>query len=193
MKNFPIFLTVMAGALVVGACTDSANKDSENKDSAKASATGAMTAQGSTHSAEQTRNLAAFDDLDFNVYSGQKWDEFGRSHAEDILVHYPDGSTTTGIPAHLDKLKPQFAFAPDTKIKEHPIRLADGNYTSVSGIMEGTFTKPMDIGGGKVIQPTGKAFKLPMLTVGRWENGVMKEEWLYWDNQAFMQQIGLGQ
>ena len=41
-----------------------------------------------------------------------------------------------------------------------------------------------------MIQPTGKAFKLPMLTVGRWENGVMVEEWLYWDNQAFMKQIG---
>ena len=35
------------------------------------------------------------------------------------------------------------------------------------------------------------AFKLPMLTVGRWENGVMVEEWLYWDNQAFMKQVGL--
>ncbi|MEG0820063.1 MAG: ester cyclase, partial [Brevundimonas sp.] len=77
------------------------------------------------------------------------------------------------------------------RIKEHPIKLADGDYTAVQGIMEGTFTQPMDLGGGKVIQPTGKAFKLPMLTVGRWENGVMVEEWLYWDNQAFMKQIGL--
>ena len=30
-----------------------------------------------------------------------------------------------------------------------------------------------------------------MATIGRWENGVMVEEWLYWDNQTFMQQIGL--
>lgn len=188
MKNYPIVLAVMAGSFVVGACTDSANKAD-----AQSSVADSGAVQGATHNAEQVKNLATFDDLDFNVYSGQKWDEFGRSHAEDILVHYPDGSTTSGLSAHLDKLKPQFAFAPDTRIKEHPIKLADGNFTSVSGIMEGTFTKPMDIGGGKVIQPTGKAFKLPMLTVGRWENGVMKEEWLYWDNQAFMNQIGLGQ
>ena len=26
---------------------------------------------------------------------------------------------------------------------------------------------------------------------GRWENGVMKEEWLMWDNQSFMKQVGL--
>jgi len=150
-------------------------------------------AGASTHTAEQARNLANFDDLDFDVYSGQKWDEFGRSHAPDIIVHYPDGSTTTGLGPHLDRLKPQFAFAPDTAIKVHPIKLADGNFTAVQGIMEGTFSKPMDLGGGKVIQPTGKPFKLEMVTIGRWENGLMKEEWLYWDNQAFMKQIGLAE
>lgn len=146
---------------------------------------------GSTHTAEQARNLANFDDLDFNVYSKQKWTEIGRSHASNILVHYPDGHTTTGIEAHLTELKPQFAFAPNTQITSHPLKLADGPYTVVQGVMEGTFTQPMDIGGGKVIQPTGKSFNLPMLTVGRWENGLMVEEWLYWDNQAFMKQIGL--
>ena len=58
----------------------------------------------------------------------------------------------------------------------------------------GTFTKPMPIGNGKFIQPTGKSFELPMCTVGLWNNkGVMYEEFLYWDNQAFMKQIGLTQ
>jgi len=115
------------------------------------------------------------------------------TEAPDILVHYPDGSTTRGLPAHLERLKPQFAFAPDTRIREHPIKLADGNLTAVQGIMEGTFSKPMDLGHGKVLQPTGKRFRLAMVTIGRWENGLMEEEWLYWDNAAFMQQIGAGQ
>ncbi len=141
------------------------------------------------YTAEQIENLANFDDLDFRVYSGQKWEDFPKSHAEDIIVHYPDGSTTVGLPDHLDRLKPQFTFAPDTSIKEHPIKLADGDYTAVQGIMTGTFTQPMDLGNGKTLQPTGKKFVLPMATIGRWENGVMKEEWLYWDNAVFMQQI----
>jgi len=143
------------------------------------------------HTAEQVENLATFDDLDFRVYTGQKWDEFALSHAEDIIVHYPDGSETVGLGPHLDKLKPQFAFAPDTRIEEHPIKLADGNYTAVQGIMKGTFTEPMDLGNGTVIEPTGKTFELEMVTIGRWENGLMKEEWLYWDNATFMKQIGL--
>jgi hypothetical protein len=57
--------------------------------------------------------------------------------------------------------------------------------------MEGSFTQPMPVGGGKTIAPTGKAFTLPMATIGHWKNGVMDEEWLFWDNQAFMKQIGL--
>jgi len=136
-------------------------------------------------------NLDNFDDLDFNVFSGQKWELLGKSHAHNVIVHWPDGRTTAGIDVHIDDLKAMFVFAPDTRIKEHPIKIASGKWTAVTGVMEGTFTKPMPIGGGKTIAPTGKSFKLTMATIGRWENGVMVEEWLFWDNQSFMKQIGL--
>jgi len=141
---------------------------------------------------EQT-NLATFDDLDFNVYSGQKWDELSRSHSKDITVHWPDGRTTQGIETHIEDLKAMFVFAPDTRIKEHPVKIASGDWTAVSGIMEGTFSQPMPAGDGKSIPPTGKAFRLPMATIGHWKDGVMDEEWLYWDNLAFMKQIGVAQ
>jgi len=142
------------------------------------------------HQVEQA-NLENFDDLDFNVYSGQKWEQLGRSHGKDIVVHWPDGRTTKGIDAHIDDLKGMFVFAPDTRIKEHPIRIASGEWTAVTGVMEGTFTKPMPIGEGKMIPPTGRSFKLSMVTIGHWTDGVMDEEWLMWDNLAFMKQIGL--
>jgi len=91
-------------------------------------------------------------------------------------------------------LTPTFAFAPDTKIEKHPVRFGSGDWTCVIGEMEGTFTKPMAIGNGKTIAPTGKKFKLSMVTVGHWgADGKMSEEYLFWDNQAFMKQIGLGQ
>ncbi|MGH8080262.1 MAG: ester cyclase [Lysobacter sp.] len=143
--------------------------------------------------AQQDRNLQTFDELDFVHYSNQQWKDFHKSHAENILVHYPDGHTTTGLEAHLAELKPQFVFAPDTKIKVHPIKLAQGNLTAVTGVMEGTFSQPMPLGDGKTLAPTGKPFKLDMATIGRWENGVMVEEWLFWDNQTFMKQIGAAQ
>lgn len=138
-------------------------------------------------------HLATFDDLDFNVYSGQKWDELSRSHAKDITVHWPDGRTTKGIETHIEDLKGMFLFAPDTRIKEHPIKIASGEWTAVSGVMEGTFSQPMPVANGKPIAATGKPFKLSMVTIGHWKDGVMDEEWLYWDNQAFTKQIGLAQ
>jgi hypothetical protein len=141
------------------------------------------------------KNLANFDDLDFRVYTGQQWTDLHKSHSKDVIVHWPDGHQTQGIEKHIEDLKYMWTFAPDNRILEHPARFgtADGEWTAVTGWLEGTFTKPMTLADGKVIQPTGKAYRIPMATIGHWnKKGIMFEEFLYWDNAAFMQQIGLG-
>ena len=149
------------------------------------------TPQAQTADAQCAARLATFDTLDFDVYTHQKWDRLGESHAADIVVTWPDGHETTGLAKHIEDLKAMFVFAPDNGIAVHPIRICSGDYTAVSGIMTGTFSKPMPIGGGKTLAPTGKSFRLGMVTVGHWKGTTMDHEWLYWDNQAFMQQIGL--
>ena len=140
-----------------------------------------------------SKNLATFDELDYTVFSNQQWARLHESHAKDIKVHWPDGHVTVGIDKHIQDLSAMFVYAPDTRIKEHPISFGNNNgqWTAVTGVFEGTFTKPMPIGNGMFIQPTGKTFKLPMCTIGHWKDGVMIEEWLFWDNQAYMKQIGL--
>jgi hypothetical protein len=100
------------------------------------------------------RNLKVFDTLDFDVFSNQKWDRLHESHSADIVVTWPDGHETKGIDHHIDDLKAMFVFAPDIAIKEHPIRLGSGTYTTVTGVMTGTFTQPMPIGDGKTIPPS---------------------------------------
>jgi hypothetical protein len=175
MRHLEAGILGLAAVLMAG-CADKEEEEEEQYERAEA--------------ISQAR-LATFDDLDFNVFSGQKWEEFARSHSPDIVVHWPDGRTTTGLPAHIEDLKAMFVFAPDTRIKEHPIRIASGEWTAVTGVMEGTFSQPMPTPDGKTIPPTGKAFKLTMATIGRWQDSTMAEEWLFWDNHAFMQQIGL--
>jgi hypothetical protein len=135
--------------------------------------------------------LKTFDALDFDVFSNQKWDRFKESHAQNIKVYWPDGHVTQGLDKHISDMKSLFVYAPDTRIKEHPIKFGSGDYTIVTGVFEGTFTKPMPIGDGKFIQPTGKAFKFPMATVGLWKDGLMIEEHLFWDNATYNKQIGL--
>lgn len=139
------------------------------------------------------KNLATFDDLDYNVFSNRRWSDLRKSHAHDILVHWPDGHVTQGLEQHAKDLEAMFVYAPDTRIKHHPIKIAAGEWTAVMGVMEGTFTEPMPRPDGTTIPPTGKAFKIPMVTLGRWnKDGLMVEEYLFWDNQTFMNQIGLG-
>ncbi len=138
-------------------------------------------------------NIRTFDNLDFDVFTNQKWDRLHESHSADIVVHWPDGHQTKGIDVHIADLKAMFVYAPDTRIKTHPVKFGQGEWTAVIGVMEGTFTKPMPTGNGKSIAPTGKSFQLTMATVGHWKGDTMDEEYLFWDNATYMKQLGLGQ
>jgi hypothetical protein len=138
------------------------------------------------------KHLGLFDTLDFIVFTQQRWTRLHESHSADIKVVWPDGHFTMGIDQHIADLKAMFAYAPNTSIKEHPLHFGSANMTCVTGIMTGTFSAPMPIGHGKFIKPTGKSFSLPMCTIGIWKDNVMVEEYLFWDNQSYMSQIGLG-
>jgi hypothetical protein len=138
------------------------------------------------------KDLKTFDELDFIVFSKQQWTRLHESHSMDVKVYWPDGHFTKGIKKHIEDLEAMFVYAPDTCIKVHPVKVGSGEYTAVIGVMTGTFTKPMPIGNGKFIQPTGKKFSINMCTVGHWKNGVMVEEWLFWDNATYMKQLGIG-
>lgn len=141
---------------------------------------------------EERRHLETFDELDFEVFSHADWDRLGESHAENVRVHWPDGHYTDGIDRHISDLAALFVWAPDTRIEVHPLRVAKNELTAVTGVMQGTFTRPMPDGNGGFIQPTGKSYAINMATVSIWNRrGLMDEEFLFWDNQTFYQQIGL--
>jgi SnoaL-like polyketide cyclase len=161
-------------------------------DNAAMTAALAELAQRQADEAKIAEHLNTFDVLDFEVFSNQQWDRLHESHADDVIVHWPDGRTTIGIDVHIEDLKAFFVFAPDTKIETHPIRIGQGEWTGVVGEIKGTFSEPMPIGDGQFIQPTGKSYSLTMATIGHWtEAGNMSEEYLFWDNDSFYKQIGL--
>jgi SnoaL-like polyketide cyclase len=172
MKSAAIALAIAAAAVSLGAQTPASRSSDEQR---------------------VAKHIEIFDDLDFNVFTNQKWDQLSKSHSKDIVVHWPDGHQTKGIEKHIEDLKAMFVYAPDTRIRQHPVKFGAGEWTSVIGVMEGTFTKSMPVPNGKPIPPTGKAFKITMATVGRWNaQGTMDEEYLFWDNASYVSQIGLG-
>jgi hypothetical protein len=143
--------------------------------------------------AEERANLEAFDALDFEVFSNQDWARLGESHAPNIRAHFPDGHYTDGIDKHIADMSAWFEWAPDMRVDTHPLRLAKDNLTAVTGVLKGTFSKPMPDGKGGTIAPTGKAFAIDMVTVGIWNRqGTMDEEFFFWDNQTFYAKMGLG-
>jgi len=190
-----IIYVAFVAVLFISSAVSAVNKSTDQKVSKSQKEIASLRAQIKSltaGNAEISKNLQTFDTLDFTVFSNQQWIRLHESHAKDIKVNWPDGHFTLGIDRHIADLKAMFVYAPNTKIKIHPVRFGSGNMTCVTGVMTGTFTVPMPIGEGKFIQPTGKSFSLPMCTVGIWKNGIMIEEYLFWDNQTYMNQLGLG-
>jgi hypothetical protein len=102
-------------------------------------------------------HLRTFDELDFDVFSHADWSRLGESHAQNIRVHWPEGHYTDGVDKHIADLAAMFVWAPDTRIKEHPIRIAKNDLTSVTGVMRGTFTRPMPDGKGGSFRRTARS------------------------------------
>jgi len=196
MKTTKNFLRLFASIAILSVLAISANAQSTSKNTAPSQAEVTRLRnqiKELTAGNERVQQyLAKFDTLDYTVFSNQQWVRLHESHSADIIVHWPDGHFTKGIEKHIEDLKAMFVYAPNTNIKQHPIRFGSKEFTCVVGVMTGTFSKPMPIGGGKFIEPTGKSFSLPMCTVGIWKDGVMTEEYLFWDNQTYMNQLGLG-
>ena len=189
LKAYLLFATITAIG-TISSCSQNSNK--EYADQSEIDSLRNQISQLTKNNGMIAKNLATFDTLDYKVFSNQQWTRLHESHSSDIKVNWPDGHSTKGIDKHIEDLKAMFVYAPNTTIKDHPICFGSGNMTCVTGIMNGTFSAPMPVGNGKFIQPTGKSFSIPMCTVGIWKDGVMIEEYLFWDNQTYMTQIGLG-
>src|SRR5688572_22558603 len=116
----PVVLGLAAAlGMTITACERPAPINGEQKQAEPALAPGEFgraVAEG-----QPARNIATFDTLDFDVFSNQKWDRLAESHAENIIVSWPDGHDTRGIQTHIEDLKKLFVHAPDTAIKLHPI------------------------------------------------------------------------
>ena len=77
----------------------------------------------------EKRNLLAFDEMDFNVFSRRDWARFHESHAQHVRVHFPDGHFpdghfTYGLETHIKDMDAMFVYAPDTRIAMHTMCIA---------------------------------------------------------------------
>ena len=83
-----------------------------------------------------SKNLQTFDTLDYTVFTNQQWTRLHESHAKDILVHWPDGHTTSGIEKHIEDLKDN---KENTKLRELLLRTESLRHDVKNGICKSEF------------------------------------------------------
>jgi SnoaL-like domain len=122
---------------------------------------------------EEQANLDRFDKLDFEAWNNRNWTLFQEIHSPDVLVVDFNGNTTRGIEQHLQWAMTAVSAAPESKVLAHPIKIAAGDWTAVTGALPGNLT---------------------MVTIARWEDGRIAEEYLFLQSPPpMMNQTGFGQ
>lgn len=137
----------------------------------------------------EEKNLALFDEMDFVAFTNHDIPHIDRLHAEDVLVVNPDLSEIRGRKPHSNDMAYLFQLFPDMAINEHPVKFASGNWTAGLGIAEMTFTKPYMLQDGTTIPPNNKKYKRGMITLAKWKDGKIVEEYIFYDNMSFIQQL----
>jgi SnoaL-like domain len=121
---------------------------------------------------EEKANLERFDKLDFEAWNNRNWTLFREIHSPDVLVVDFNGNATRGIEQHVQWAMAAISAAPESRVIAHPIKIAAGNWTAVTGTLPGNVT---------------------MVTVAHWEDSRIAEEYLFMQNPIVMNQVEPGQ
>ena len=121
---------------------------------------------------EEKANLERFDKLDFEAWNNRNWTLFREIHGPDVLVVDFNGNATRGIEQYVQWAMAAISAAPESRVIAHPIKIAAGNWTAVTGTLPGNVT---------------------MVTVAHWEDSRIAEEYLFMQNPIVMNQVEPGQ
>ena len=121
---------------------------------------------------EEKANLERFDKLDFEAWNNRNWTLFREIHSPDVLVVDFNGNATRGIEQHVQWAMAAISAAPESRVIAHPIKIAAGNWTAVTGTLPGNVT---------------------MVTVAHWEDSIIAQEYLFMQNPIVMNQVEPGQ
>jgi predicted ester cyclase len=109
-------------------------------------------------------------------------------NAPDYVIHDMPVPADQSANESLAGMQEFFKGIPDAKLAPESLWAA-GSYVVAAGRLTGTNTGPMPAMGVK--RPTGKAISFRYLDITRWENGKLKEEWMFYDGPTFARQLGL--
>jgi predicted ester cyclase len=110
--------------------------------------------------------------------------------SENFVLHCPDGSKKDRHGSR-DAFRAMRNALSAFTIHCDPV-LVDGRLLSARTIMEGRFTRPLDMGAMGRAEPNGQVIRFETISIFRFdENGRLVEEWAQSDNMTLMAQMGL--
>jgi hypothetical protein len=129
------------------------------------------------------------------AWNARDWDTFDAYHDQsDVVVYWPErrAAPTMGGRNHRAEAERFCRAFPDNKV-HHPYQVlfGDADFTCFVTRFTGSFTGPLELPNGTVIQPTGQSFDVLSSSTARWRNGRIIEEYLFYDSGTFLEQIGL--
>jgi hypothetical protein len=107
---------------------------------------------------QERANLERFDKLDFDAWNNRNWTLFREIHGPDVLVVDFSGNITRGIEQFVQGAMAFTSAEPESRVLAHPIKIAAGNWTAVTGTLPGNVTT---------------------ITLAHWEDGRIVEEYLF--------------
>ena len=132
---------------------------------------------------EQERNKQTARSFFEDVLDQGRFDKYAESHAKDFVAHGRDHDYT--LEEDMTAAKEERKALPDMRMRANQI-LAERDLVSVYWSVSGTNTQ-----AGMGFPATGKTVKIDGMTLFRFREGKICEEWSVWDMLSVLRQLGL--
>ncbi|MFQ5918795.1 MAG: ester cyclase [Thermoplasmata archaeon] len=125
------------------------------------------------------------------AFNAHDWDRFFALSDESLVNYAPDlEEPLKGLEGYRERFETNFAAFPDQHIETVRV-FGAGDWVVFEGIFTGTHRGAFTGPGGQEIPATNKRVELPVALVFKIEGGKATEQHDYYDNLAFLSQIGM--
>jgi len=120
----------------------------------------------------------------FDYLNHRDFKRFEAIHTKEFVKHY-NNSPVENLSEEMRDAKGQFESSSDLTFTENWM-IAEGDKVAVCSVAKGTHT-----GAFRGVPATGKSYELTSLTVWRFVDGKIAEEWVFFNELDLYRQLGL--
>ena len=133
--------------------------------------------------------MRAIDD----AWNERDWPAYEALLAPDLVAYASGQDGPHGREEHVARAREFCARFPENHVVTQPYLVAfgQGHQTCTVARLRGRMTRPLRLADGTDAAPTLKSFDVTFLTVCRWHEGVIAEQYGFMDEASFMRALGV--